>query len=111
MLLYTPPVLGRHRELLRQRWFASFRRGRVNENLESARRHRATPATLGLHRDAPIPRQAQDPYVTPDALAFTTGFTRRCVRACGGGRGSHRPAVAPYARLHTRHPPGWPPAL
>ena len=36
---------------------------------------RAAPATLGLHLDVSIPRQAQDRYVAEDAFASTTEAT------------------------------------
>jgi hypothetical protein len=36
---------------------------------------RAAPATLGLHLDVSILRQAQDRYVAKDALASMTGAT------------------------------------
>ena len=36
---------------------------------------RAAPATLRLHLDVPIPRQAQDRYVAKDVLASATEAT------------------------------------
>ena len=47
--------------------------GRANAKIAAAHGHRAAPATLRLHLDVSIRRQAQDRYVAKDALASDRG--------------------------------------
>ena len=55
------------------RWSPSFRRGRAKNSTRTD--SRAAPATLRLHLDVSILRQAQDRYVAKDAFASTTEAT------------------------------------
>jgi hypothetical protein len=50
---------------------------------------RAAPATLRLHLDVSIPRQAQDRYVAKNAFASATEATRRCCLAAIEEPGAH----------------------
>jgi hypothetical protein len=71
--LQTPRQLRWQRSRQRMaRWSPSPRRGRAKQH---ARGHRAAAATLRLHLDVAVPRQAQDRYVAPDAFASTTEAT------------------------------------
>jgi hypothetical protein len=65
--------------------------------------NRAAPATLRLHLDVSILRQAQDRYVAKNALASATEATRQCCLAAMEEPGAH------IKHEHLATPLGMPP--
>ena len=79
-VLQAPRRLRRQRSEQRGRDGPRRLMGTRGRNIESAHGHRAAPATLRLHLDVPILRQAQDRDVAKDALASATEATKpRCL--------------------------------
>ncbi len=75
---------------------------------------RAAPATLGLHRDVPFPRQARNRYVALDALASATEATKqRCLVAIEkpGAHVKREHRATPRGMSAHRSPQGRPSSL